>query len=102
MIKIRNNIDLKELEKFGFTDMLDTYGYYCRDIKAGSYDYLGYRKTNPNDYISYFVGIDENREVEIYLNVDDDIRFEFSHADKDIKEHIRDLEKAGLIEIERR
>lgn len=80
MLKIRDGIDLKELEKFGF--------YY----EDGDWfkDYIPYKISSPNDYSFIAVGID-NRIIDLnYIQLD-------THLEKTIND-IFDLIQAGLVE----
>ena len=45
MLKIKDNVDLKELEKFGFKEREYFYPLYCRNILA-----CGVRKSNRKIY----------------------------------------------------
>jgi hypothetical protein len=86
MLKIKDNVDLKELEKYGFEDMSDIYGYYYREYKIMS------------PYFTEFIGIDIDRCIGAYENADDDIRRISAHDDESIKELIDDLINDGLVE----
>lgn len=80
MIKIRDGIDLKELEKFGF--------YY----EGGDWfkDYTPYKRCGNDDYSFIAVGID-NRIIDLeYIKLDD-------HLEKTIND-LFDLIQAGLVE----
>lgn len=70
MLKIKNNVDLKELEKFGFFD-----------------DYGDIHKICRNSYIEYWVNTD--RSIEIFVNDDNEVVLDTT---------IYDLIQAGLVE----
>jgi len=86
MLKIKENIDLKELEKYGFEDMCDIYGYYYREYKIIA------------PYFTEFIGVDMGRCIGAYKNADDDIRSISTYDDESIKELIDDLIKDGIVE----
>lgn len=75
MLKIKDNIDLKELEKFGFKEREDFYLLYCMNILA-----CGVRKSNRKIYRYMYTlgGADYN--------------------DFDIFDLLFDLIQAGLVE----
>ena len=78
MLKIKDNVDLKELEKFGFGK--DSYDYY--------YDFIPYNEDNCNgQYV--LINIKTRR---IYLNYID-----LEYFEKTV-ELLYDLTQAGLVE----
>ena len=70
MLKIKDNIPLEELEKFGFFD-----------------DYGNIHKICRNNYIEYW--INTNRSIEIFVNDDSEVVLDTT---------IYDLIQAGLVE----
>jgi hypothetical protein len=83
MLKIKDNVDLKELEKYGFTYDEDWY-----------YDFVPY---NENDHIgsSYLAVIAHNKEYYKEIGFDHvDLEKHFQQA----IEKIYDLIQAGLVE----
>ena len=76
MLKIKDNIDLKELEKYGFEK--DGYNYY--------YDFIPY-KENEGQYILFDV-----KEKKLYLNYIDIYYFD------EATNILYDLIKADLVE----
>lgn len=89
MIKIKEDVNLKELEKFGFE-------YDDGEVREYYHGYPSYSKCwNMKDrYGVYEVNIIiETREIQIFEIPDDDVRF---CGDK---KHIKDLIEADLVEV---
>ena len=80
MLKIKDNVDLKELEKFGFTTQQNVPSWDYR-IKTGKYDYAE-------------LSIDYSKEICIYNTT------EYRDADipDELLDKIFDLIQAGLVE----
>lgn len=79
MLKIKDNLDLKELEKFGFEYDEDNNYYF----------YYGFTRANCNS------------EMRMYINKDDRIittGFDMYVAEDKIHDKIYDLIQAGLVE----
>lgn len=79
MLKIKNNVDLKELEKFGFEYDEDNNNYF----------YYGFTRANCNS------------EIRMYINKDDRIistGFDMYVHEEKIHDKIYDLIQAGLVE----
>lgn len=77
MLKIKDNVDLKELEKYGFDE-----------AKPMDYKYPYYLKTNSNEYI-----LVQSREL--YYYVEDEL---YGYADPKVFDVIYDLTRDGLLE----
>jgi len=88
MLKIKDNVDLKELEKFGFE-------YDDGKVKM---DYHGYPSYSKFWNMEHRYGVNEinviikTREIQMFEIPDDDIRFAYE------EKWIKDLIKAGLVE----
>ena len=74
MLKIKNNVDLKELEKFGFTKRED--GYWVKKV------YLG----NADDDKNFYQISEETRKIEL------------TRLDGELDDTLYDLIQAGLVE----
>ena len=79
MLKIRNDVDLKELKKYGF-----------EEAKPMDYKYPYFLKINSNEYI-----LVQNRELCYY--VEDEL---YGYADLKAFDVIYNLTRAGLLEEE--
>lgn len=101
MLKIKDNIDLKELEKFGFEYRKDYYVKYIKDLKVITIrvEPKIYEEENKYFYISlnnegYLTDLDIDTiiyQFEQYKNdLEDDI--------KEINKLFNDLIQAGLVE----
>ena len=86
MLKIKNDVDLKELEKFGFTkDNFFTERYKEENVYA--------LDTCKESYNSEFIVI-RNREIKIYI----DDEYYCCFTDTETLDTIFDLIQAGLVE----
>jgi hypothetical protein len=82
MLKIKDNVDLKELEKFGFKKTKEyAYGYYFKDID----DYFRIAICKP---------IYEHKDREIFIDTIGDL----DDVIDDYNNVIFDLIQAGLVE----
>lgn len=79
MVKIRDNVDLKKLKKYGF-----------KEAKTIDYKYPYFLKINSNEYI-----LVQNRELWHY--VEDEL---YGYADPKAFDVIYNLTRAGLLEGE--
>jgi len=104
MLKIKDNIDLKELEKFGYKKYTDKYdkSFYADISKE---DYNNYQKLRKNkSYLCpYFTGqvdifIYSNRIININIYVFSREQCEIDFESKNYNYYIQDLIKAELIE----
>ena len=77
MLKIKDNVDLKELKKYGF-----------EEAKPMDYKYPYFLKINSNEYI-----LVQNREL--YYYVEDEL---YGYADPKVFDVIYDLTGNGLLE----
>ena len=80
MLKIKNGIDLKELEKFGFDDEMTSIYYYHSECKWAVYSLEVHKDT---------------RELELYVCTGDE---DCSVPVSECMEKIFDLIQAGLVE----
>ena len=78
MLKIKDNVDLKELEKFGFKK--ESKWFYCKRIDNNWWDTIN-------------VSTDGDKEIYRATEV-----CGYSEIDYDIEEFINDLIKADLVE----
>ena len=74
MLKIKDNVDLKELEKYGFVEM-DNIKFYTKKVIRNAYD-----------GIDYYINID-TRIIEINSN----------EKDEQLDDTLYDLIKDGLV-----
>ena len=80
MLKIKDNVDLKELEKFGFVELKSEYD-----------ESLGWKwSTTTSD--------DEEIEVEIYIYPDCSKHRRTLVIDYDVEDKLFDIIQAGLVE----
>ena len=92
MLKIKDNVDLKELEKYGFitrSDNCDGYPIYEKMQNTGEVEY----GLLINDYYN-----DHNKTIEYYFNNNWDIHQDIDLADKESLDVLYDLIKADLVE----
>ena len=75
MLKIKSDVDLKELEKYGFVEM-DNIKFYTKEVIRNTYD-----------GIDYYINID-TRIIEINSN----------EKDEQLDDTLYDLIKDGLVE----
>lgn len=80
MLKIKDEIELKELEKFGFDDEMSPIYSYFGNYGAVIYTIKVYKDT---------------RLIDFYVSTDDDVYFELANECYD---KIFDLIQAGLVE----
>ena len=101
MLKIKNNVDLKELEKFGFKYRKDYYIEFIKDLKVMTVrvEPKIYEEENKYFYISI-----NNEGYLTDLDLDT-IIYEFEQYENDLKDDINqinklfiDLIQAGLVE----
>ena len=95
MLKIKDNVDLKELEKYGYLEGSKTlnvaYGYYGKYFE---YDY----EERIDDYPMDIIEIGEDRIIRLTETFKNSVRgFEVEDDDR-IKKLIKDLIKDGLVE----
>ena len=100
MLKIKDNVDLKELEKFGYKLGQDTtyvsYGNYGKVFNKQLDKYLKISKDIED--IVFIVEISESRDISLNVTAKTSPRV-FKYIDKDIiKPYIQDLIQAGLVE----
>ena len=101
MLKIKDDVDLKELEKFGYE-----LGEKTRNIAFGSYGKV-FREQLDNWLVIYdtsdmlfIVQINEKKEIELNITVEHGGLRSFSYKKYDVVEpYIKDLLNAGLVEI---
>ena len=94
MPKIKDNVDLKELEKFGFE--YNTFEeIYEREFTYKEDVYKDW------DYHRNLIAVCNNKEITCYEDFDDDYRLA-THLEYYINENIQDLIKAGLVEKEKK
>jgi hypothetical protein len=91
MLKIKDDVDLKELEEIGYE--LDEDEMYHNNIYA---KIIHRMFDSPYDLV--VVGIDNiDKTIDLYREVDGAIYHLFKE-DNEIKKHINDLIQAGLVE----
>lgn len=90
MLKIKDDIDLKELEKYGF-------GY--NEFEQCYERIFNYKDDIYKDdrYHTNNICIFSNKKIEYYEDFDDDYRY-VDVTDEFIKEQINDLIKDGIVE----
>lgn len=105
MLKIKDDVDLKELEKFGFIKEIKkekTHKYECENAEEDYYTEILYRYDNGINTIDILEKrqnsdwIHANKEREVYIYESD---YECG-VSKDIIEKLYDLIQAGLVEKE--
>ena len=91
MLKIKDNVDLKELEKFGFEEMEKSWGIYTY-IKNDGFDAISDLKTK--SIIDVYLS---DRSINIYKVIKCD---KYHYTTRDVKgiEILFDLISAGLVE----
>jgi hypothetical protein len=99
MLKIKDNVDLKELEKFGYKLGQDTtyvsYGNYGKIFKLF---YKQLDKYKDIEDIVFIIEISESRDISLKVTTKTSPRV-FKYVDKDIiKPYIQDLIQADLVE----
>lgn len=103
MLKLKDGVDLKELEKFGFlkeTEKFKTHKYECKNGEEDYYTEILYRYDNGKNIIEILEKrensdwIHQNREKEVYVYESD---YDMGIS-KDMLNVIYDLIKAGLVE----
>lgn len=92
MLKIRDDVDLKELEKYGFITRINNYDGYPIYEKMQNTDKVEYGLLI-NDYYD-----DHNKTIEYYFNNNMDIHQDIDLSDKESLDVLYDLIKADLVE----
>lgn len=99
MLKIKDNIDLKVLEKFGFVKALniERYEFTIRDNRNTDLSYIGVRITREDgNIITFNLG-----NMSLWCNSIEELDADYkkiTESYKVFKEKIQDLIQAGLVE----
>ena len=84
MLKIKDNVDLKELEKFGFEINFVT-GVYKKELKSSYMD-------------NYYIEVQKSRRIIIETRIKDEYIRNLKSTNTDELDVIYDLIQAGLVE----
>ena len=90
MLKIKDSVDLKELEKFGFK--------FTYDPTTGDFEYAEKKIILGIPKHSYLLGIDKNRKLELFIYTNYALQGISSNIDDMLLDNIYDLIKADMVE----
>ena len=99
MLRIKDNIELKELEKFGFVKVknMERYEFTIRDNRSMDLSYIGTNSTSEDGNIITF----NLENMSLWCNSIEELDRDYekiTESYKIFKEKIKDLIEAGLVE----
>ena len=99
MLKVKDNVDLKELEKFGFVKVknMERYEFTIRDNRSMDLSYIGVNSTKEDGNIIVF----NLENMSLWCNSIEELEDNYkkiTESFETFKEKIKDLINAGLVE----